>query len=232
MAAIEYRGANAVTNFDIGNYIDRLEKKGIIISLPPDNNHQHKPQQHQQVEEDEEEGEEEEDDDDDNDVNDDDDDQEDQQNQQQKQQQRQQQQQPQQQQEQQVEDLHILEYMEQLPQCMDYGWNSIDHIAGNFNSFLLPDHFPCTFENPAAAPLDYFPTLLGDSVGFQDSIDDLLFEIAGPNDNANKQNEVEVGANVSGNMEGDRGGGREPPLLLSSSSSSSSSTLISCNYRV
>jgi hypothetical protein len=27
MAAIEYRGANAVTNFDISNYIDRLKKK-------------------------------------------------------------------------------------------------------------------------------------------------------------------------------------------------------------
>lgn len=29
MAAIEYRGANAVTNFDISHYIDRLKKKGI-----------------------------------------------------------------------------------------------------------------------------------------------------------------------------------------------------------
>ena len=27
MAAIEYRGANAVTNFDISNYIDRMKKK-------------------------------------------------------------------------------------------------------------------------------------------------------------------------------------------------------------
>nr|QCX36735.1 WRINKLED1 [Ricinus communis] len=31
MAAIEYRGANAVTNFDISNYIDRLKKKGILL---------------------------------------------------------------------------------------------------------------------------------------------------------------------------------------------------------
>ncbi|CAE6076240.1 unnamed protein product [Arabidopsis arenosa] len=30
MAAIEYRGANAVTNFDISNYIDRLKKKGVF----------------------------------------------------------------------------------------------------------------------------------------------------------------------------------------------------------
>ncbi|KAH9752813.1 ethylene-responsive transcription factor WRI1 [Citrus sinensis] len=30
MAAIEYRGANAVTNFDISHYIDQLKKKGIF----------------------------------------------------------------------------------------------------------------------------------------------------------------------------------------------------------
>ncbi|KAI9157701.1 hypothetical protein LWI28_026591 [Acer negundo] len=30
MAAIEYRGANAVTNFDISHYIDRLKNKGIL----------------------------------------------------------------------------------------------------------------------------------------------------------------------------------------------------------
>ncbi|CAN8254586.1 unnamed protein product [Cochlearia groenlandica] len=30
MAAIEYRGANAVTNFDISNYIDRLKQKGVF----------------------------------------------------------------------------------------------------------------------------------------------------------------------------------------------------------
>jgi hypothetical protein len=31
MAAIQYRGANAVTNFDVSNYIERLRKKGIPI---------------------------------------------------------------------------------------------------------------------------------------------------------------------------------------------------------
>lgn len=31
MAALEYRGANAVTNFDVSNYIERLKKKGIPI---------------------------------------------------------------------------------------------------------------------------------------------------------------------------------------------------------
>lgn len=31
MAAIEYRGANAVTNFDAGNYIERMREKGIPI---------------------------------------------------------------------------------------------------------------------------------------------------------------------------------------------------------
>ncbi|XP_010550829.1 PREDICTED: ethylene-responsive transcription factor WRI1-like [Tarenaya hassleriana] len=30
MAAIEYRGANAVTNFDISNYVDRLKQKGVF----------------------------------------------------------------------------------------------------------------------------------------------------------------------------------------------------------
>ena len=33
MAAIEYRGANAVTNFDISNYLDRLNNK---INIPED----------------------------------------------------------------------------------------------------------------------------------------------------------------------------------------------------
>ncbi|CAK7325128.1 unnamed protein product [Dovyalis caffra] len=31
MAAIEYRGANAVTNFDVSNYVERLREKGIPI---------------------------------------------------------------------------------------------------------------------------------------------------------------------------------------------------------
>lgn len=31
MAAIEYRGANAVTNFGVSHYTDRLKKKGIFI---------------------------------------------------------------------------------------------------------------------------------------------------------------------------------------------------------
>ncbi|KAF5729368.1 putative Integrase-type DNA-binding superfamily protein [Tripterygium wilfordii] len=33
MAALEYRGANAVTNFDITNYIEKLKEKGIHIVL-------------------------------------------------------------------------------------------------------------------------------------------------------------------------------------------------------
>lgn len=46
MAAIEYRGTNAVTNFDISNYVDKLKKKneetepqtttGIVPYSPPD----------------------------------------------------------------------------------------------------------------------------------------------------------------------------------------------------
>ncbi|KAJ4895801.1 Ethylene-responsive transcription factor WRI1 [Raphanus sativus] len=41
MAAIEYRGANAVTNFDISNYIDRLKKKGVFpFPVSQANNHQ------------------------------------------------------------------------------------------------------------------------------------------------------------------------------------------------
>lgn len=32
LAAIEYRGANAVTNFDISNYIDRLKKKIVPLN--------------------------------------------------------------------------------------------------------------------------------------------------------------------------------------------------------
>ncbi|KFK34667.1 hypothetical protein AALP_AA5G175800 [Arabis alpina] len=40
MAAIEYRGANAVTNFDISNYIDRLKKKGVFPFPVSQDNHQ------------------------------------------------------------------------------------------------------------------------------------------------------------------------------------------------
>ncbi|CAH2064156.1 unnamed protein product [Thlaspi arvense] len=40
MAAIEYRGANAVTNFDISNYIDRLKKKGVFPFPVNQTNHQ------------------------------------------------------------------------------------------------------------------------------------------------------------------------------------------------
>ncbi|XP_048597099.1 ethylene-responsive transcription factor WRI1 [Brassica napus] len=40
MAAIEYRGANAVTNFDISNYIDRLKKKGVFPFPVSQANHQ------------------------------------------------------------------------------------------------------------------------------------------------------------------------------------------------
>ncbi|XP_039028739.1 ethylene-responsive transcription factor WRI1-like [Hibiscus syriacus] len=35
MAALEYRGANAVTNFDISRYIERLKHKGILILDQP-----------------------------------------------------------------------------------------------------------------------------------------------------------------------------------------------------
>ncbi|KAI6670017.1 hypothetical protein NL676_004902 [Syzygium grande] len=34
MAAIQYRGVNAVTNFDISNYVECLKKKGVHINLP------------------------------------------------------------------------------------------------------------------------------------------------------------------------------------------------------
>ncbi|KAJ0255335.1 Ethylene-responsive transcription factor WRI1 [Hirschfeldia incana] len=40
MAAIEYRGANAVTNFDISTYIDRLKKKGVFPFRVDHANHQ------------------------------------------------------------------------------------------------------------------------------------------------------------------------------------------------
>lgn len=33
MAALEYRGANAITNFDISHYIERLREKGIVIDF-------------------------------------------------------------------------------------------------------------------------------------------------------------------------------------------------------
>ena len=45
MAAIEYRGANAVTNFDISNYIDRIKNKTLIPTTEPEPEPDAEPQQ-------------------------------------------------------------------------------------------------------------------------------------------------------------------------------------------
>ncbi|XP_050209023.1 ethylene-responsive transcription factor WRI1 isoform X2 [Mercurialis annua] len=50
MAAIEYRGVNAVTNFDISHYIERLKKKGFALDhIVPDPNCSPEPEDCQNV---------------------------------------------------------------------------------------------------------------------------------------------------------------------------------------
>ncbi|OMP02011.1 hypothetical protein CCACVL1_02945 [Corchorus capsularis] len=210
MAALEYRGTNAVTNFDISHYIERLKQKGILFL---DQTREKVPDsvEAERAEPDVEQAQE-----------------------------RKPPQEQVEQQGDEAENPQHFQYMQiqaQLPSVdnatmvgMEPAVSS-NELAWSFcmdsglNSFLVPD-FP--LEKTGELPK------LFDHTGFEDNID-LIFDI-GPNGNEGNREcisddascGVEVGTLV--NMEEDNGKER---LLLSSSltdSPSSSTTSVSCNY--
>ncbi|KAL4387182.1 hypothetical protein GQ457_09G027290 [Hibiscus cannabinus] len=210
MAALEHRGTNAVTNFDISRYIDRLKQKGILFvdqtqeRIPDsgeaqraesvDNGQLQPPEQQEQGQEQELKQEE-------------------------------------------AEKSQHFHYMQmQLPLCIDSPTTTMagieptdcNELAWNFcmdsglTSFLVPD-----------IPLDgndELPNLFDYDTRFQDNFD-LIFDVESPNEEeANRKcvsnDAIEVGVSV--NMEDDNGKER----LSSSDSDSpySSTTSVSCIY--
>ncbi|OMP07667.1 hypothetical protein COLO4_07150 [Corchorus olitorius] len=210
MAALEYRGTNAVTNFDISHYIERLKQKGILFldqtrEKVPDTDSVEAERAEPDVEQAQE---------------------------------RKPPQEQVEQQGDEAENPQHFQYMQiQLPSVDNVTMVGMEpavssnELAWSFcmdsglNSFLVPD-FP--LEKTGELPK------LFDHTGFEDNID-LIFDI-GPNGNEGNREcisddascGVEVGTLV--NMEEDNGKER---LLLSSSltdSPSSSTTSVSCNY--
>ncbi|KAK8671448.1 hypothetical protein V6N13_038044 [Hibiscus sabdariffa] len=210
MAALEHRGTNAVTNFDISRYIDRLKQKGILFvdqtqeRIPDsgeaqraesvENGQLQPPEQQEQGQE----------------------------------------QEPKQEEAEKSQHFHYMQM--QLPLCIDSPTTTMagieptdsNELAWNFcmdsglTSFLVPD-----------IPLDgndELPNLFDYDTRFQDNFD-LIFDVESPNEEeANRKcvsdDAIEVG--VSLNMEDDNGKER----LSSSDSDSpySSTTSVSCMY--
>ncbi|GKU91456.1 hypothetical protein SLEP1_g5328 [Rubroshorea leprosula] len=209
MAALEYRGANAVTNFDISHYIERLRKKGIIIHLDqtriqkqPQNPTTQSQDVHVEVEVEVE---------------------------QPQSQQQQQQQQPQQQ----VVAQNQLQDAEELPQCMDatpmiimeplddqdLQWNF--YTDTGFNPYPVPD-------DVLLWQTGELPDLI-DCASFEDDIDfsHFIFDEENIGNEANpltSNGRVEVG--VLGNTEEDDG------RVEASDSPSSTTTTVSGGYSV
>ncbi|KAK8662093.1 hypothetical protein V6N13_091681 [Hibiscus sabdariffa] len=210
MAALEHRGTNAVTNFDISRYIDRLKQKGILFvdqtqERIPDSG---EAQQAESVD-----------------------------NGQLQPSEQQEQGQEQELKQEEAEKSQHFHYMQmQLPLCIDSPTTTMagiepadcNELAWNFcmdsglTSFLVPD-----------IPLDgndELPNLFDYDTRFQDNFD-LIFDVESPNEEeANRKcvsdDAIEVGVSV--NMEDDSGKER----LLSSDSDSpySSTTSVSCIY--
>lgn len=214
MAALEYRGVNAVTNFDISHYIERLKQKGILLvdraeeRIPnPDearrveskeNGPQPLQEQHEQQEKQEQEPNQEE-----------------------------------------AEKSQHFQYMQmQLPLFIDSPMTTMagieptdsNELAWSFcmdsglTSFLVPD-----------IPLDgtaEFPNLFDHDTGFEDNFD-LIFDVGSPNkEEANRKCVMDnaIGVGVSMNMEEDNR--KERLSSPSSDSPCSSTTSVSCNYSV
>ncbi|KAE8717894.1 Ethylene-responsive transcription factor WRI1 [Hibiscus syriacus] len=211
MAALEHRGTNAVTNFDVSHYIDRLKKKGILFfdktqDQIPDSgeaqraesveNEQLQPpwQQEQQEELKQEE----------------------------------------------AENSQHFQYMQmQLPLCIESpttmaGIEPTDsnELAWSFcmdsglTSFFIPN-----------IPLDgndKLPDLFDYDTGFQDNFD-LIFGVGSPNEeNAIRKCVSDDAIEVGVSMNTEDGNGKEPLSSPSSDSDSpySSTTSASCNYSV
>ncbi|MBA0780581.1 hypothetical protein Gotri_004667 [Gossypium trilobum] len=216
MAALEYRGANAVTNFDISHYIERLKQKGILLvdrteeQIPNPNearrveSKDNGPQPLQEQQERQEKQEQE--------LN-----------------------------QEEAEKSQHFQYMQmQLPLCIDSPMTTMagieptdsNELAWSFcmdsglTSFLVPD-----------IPLDgtaELPNLFDHDTGFEDNFD-LIFDVGPPNkEEANRKCVMDddvIGVGVSMNMEDDN---RKERLSSPSSDSpcSSSTTSVSCNYSV
>ncbi|MBA0725555.1 hypothetical protein Golax_022135 [Gossypium laxum] len=216
MAALEYRGANAVTNFDISHYIERLKQKGILLvdrteeQIPnPDEarrveSEENGPQPLQE------------------------------------QQERQEKQEQELNQEEAEKSQHFQDMQMQLPLCIDSPMTTMagieptdsNELAWSFcmdsglTSFLVPD-----------IPLEgttELPNLFDHDTGFEDNFD-LIFDVGPPNkEEANRKCVMDddvIGVGVSMNMEDDN---RKERLssLSSDSPCSSSTTSVSCNYSV
>ncbi|XP_039037280.1 ethylene-responsive transcription factor WRI1-like [Hibiscus syriacus] len=211
MAALEYRGTNAVTNFDASHYIDRLKQKGIVFvdqtqKRIPDSDEARRTES----------------------VGN-------------KQLQLPQQQQEQEPRHEETEKSEHFQYMQmQLPLCIDCttttmaGIESTDsnELAWSFcmdsglTSFLVPD-----------IPLDgndELPNLFDHATGFEDNFD-LMFNLGSPNkEEVNRKcvldDATEVG--VSMNMVDEDGKERLSSPSSDLDSPYSSTTWVSCNYSV
>ena len=201
LAAIEYRGPNAVTNFDISNYIDRLKKKKINNNIIPlDDQKTQKPFPSSSING---EGGEVED-------------------------QVVQQQQPLMQQQQQQQMVGPQVPSTQLLTCMDASSMGVmEHEDQVLHWSFLDAGFatlPVPVPDLSLEKHGELPDLFEDT-GFEDNID-LIFESAGSN--SNEVDDVVLGNEVCVlNMEDNIGQER---LLSSSSPSSSTATSVSCNY--
>ncbi|XWS08195.1 hypothetical protein CRYUN_Cryun41cG0059000 [Craigia yunnanensis] len=208
MAALEYKGTNAVTNFDIIHYIERLKQKGILFQdqtqeqIPDSAEAQRSEPEVEQL----------------------------------SQQQELQEQQPQEGEEA-DKTQHFQNLQMQFPLCIDsLTMASMEPTKSNelawslcmdsgLASFLVPD-FPLERTGE-------LPNLFDHDTGFEDNID-LIFDIEHNENEVNRECVsddascgVEVG--VSMNMEEDNG---KVMLLSSSDSPYSSTTSVSCNYSV
>ncbi|GMI80498.1 WRINKLED, WRINKLED 1, ACTIVATOR OF SPO(MIN)::LUC1 [Hibiscus trionum] len=209
MAALEHRGTNAVTNFDISRYIDRLKQKGILFvdqtqERIPDSG---EAQQAESVENGQ---------------------------LQPPPQQEQEEQEPKQEED---EKSQYFQYMQmQLPPCIDGPSTTMsgieptdsNELAWSFcmdsglTSFLVPD-IPLDGNDELRNLFDY-------DTRFQDNFD-LIFDVGSPNEEqADRKcvsdDTIEVG--VSGNMEDDNR--KERSSSSNSDSPLSSTTSDSCNY--
>ncbi|KAE8671875.1 Ethylene-responsive transcription factor WRI1 [Hibiscus syriacus] len=211
MAALEHRGANAVTNFDVSHYIDRLKQKGILFfdktqDRIPDSG---EAQQAESVENE------------------------------QLQPSWQQEEQQQVQKQEEAGTSQRFQYMQmQLPPCIESPTTTMagieptdsNELAWSFcmdselTSFLVP--------NTPLDGNDELPDLFDHDTGFQDNLD-LIFGVGSPNEEEANHKclpDDAIEAGVAVNMEDDSG----KELLSSPSSDSdspySSTTSVSCNY--
>lgn len=222
MAAIEYRGANAVTNFDISHYIDQLKKKG-IFPLPNSSMESEETEAEVEVEQPQPE--------------------------QQQQQQTQPALLPQQEE---IASLHhqVLQQNTQLPSCMmdaSCAMAAADEheLTWSFCLDTAVGLTPLTFPDIPMGNAGELPDLFDNTGLFEDNIDFIFDVEAEEVSKYINENNPEGNDNYTGNMEEedeeeDNGNKLVVSRLLSASStssnasspSSSTTTSVSCNYSV